>query len=279
MLRHSTTGFTEIAALPAGTAAAKHQRVALRKIGRAIAQDSLCLVYQPIVKAGNHQFPALFECLLRIEEPSGRLASAGPFLSHIEHHDMGRVVDRMVLRRALKALRAHPMCRLSINLSANSLNDAEWMDLLISASLGESPVTDRLIIEITETAELSATDANLSFFDRVRGMGCSVALDDFGAGYTPLSHLRDFQFDMLKIDGSFVRGLKKHACNRFLVQKMIEMAQHFDLMTIAEWVETQEEATLLQDMGADCLQGHFFGAPMRHLPKGTQSSTANSASL
>ena len=184
-------------------------------------------------------------------------------MPHLEHHELGRVVDRMVLRRALQALRENPECRLSINLSAQSLGDREWMAILIDGSQEADPVTDRLIIEITESSELAATEINTAFFDRVRGIGCSVALDDFGAGYTSLSHLRDFQFDMLKIDGSFVRGIRKHDANRFLVRKMIEIADHFDLLTIAEWVETEQEAQLLTELGVDCLQGFLFGQPQR----------------
>jgi len=266
MLRHSQSGFTQFEQVPAPMAENKHEKVALRQMGRAIAQDRLRLVYQPVVKAANPEFPAFFECLLRIEEPSGHLASAGPFMPLIEHHEMGRMVDRMVLRRALAALREHPNCRLSVNVSAQTLGDAEWLSILFeTAELGDH-IADRLIIEITESSHLDTNETNANFFDRVRAAGCSVAIDDFGAGHTALSHLRDFRFDMLKIDGSFVRGLRKHSANQFLVQKMIEIAKHFDLLIIAEWVETEEEASLLTEMGVDCIQGFLYGQPMTGLP-------------
>lgn len=266
MLRHSKSGFTQFDQIPAPVADNKHEKVALRQMGRAIAQDRLRLVYQPVVKAANLELPAFFECLLRIEEPSGHLASAGPFMPLIEHHEMGRMVDRMVLRRALAALRTHQNCRLSVNVSAQTLGDSEWMSILLESANQGDHLADRLIIEITESSHLDTNETNSNFFDQVRQAGCSVAIDDFGAGHTALSHLRDFRFDMLKIDGSFVRGLRKHAANRFLVQKMIEIAKHFDLLIIAEWVETQDEASLLTEMGVDCIQGFLFGKPLVELP-------------
>jgi len=267
MLRHNQSGFTEFQKIPAPLAQCQHEKVALRQMGRALAQDRLRLVYQPIMKAANPDLPAFFECLLRIEEPSGHLASAGPFMPLIEHHEMGRMVDRMVLRRALAALREHPNCRLSINVSAQTLSDAEWSNILMDAAEKGDHLADRLIIEITESSHLDTNETNATFFDQVRSIGCSVAIDDFGSGHTALSHLRDFRFDMLKIDGSFIRGLRKHSVNRFLVEKMIEIAKHFDLLTIAEWVETQEEATLLTDMGIDCVQGFLYGQPLVALPE------------
>lgn len=265
-MRHSESGFADIGTLAVETLNVQHRKVALRTMGRAVAQDRLRLVYQPVMKAANQEFPAFYECLLRIEEPSGHLATAGPFMPLIERHELGRIVDRMVLRRALDALEAHPNCRLSINLSAQSLGDEEWMAILWEAATAPDRVTDRLVVEITESSELTHDDVSAGFFDRVRSVGCSVAIDDFGSGYTSLAHLRDFRFDMLKIDGSFVRGLRKHAVNRFLVQKMIEIAKHFDLLVIAEWVETEDEAELLIDMGVDCLQGFHFGKPLAELP-------------
>lgn len=266
MLRHSKSGFAEVQGDSVAQYNEQHVKVALRAMGRALAQDRLCLAYQPIVKAANPDFPAFFECLLRIEEPSGHLASAGQFLPIIEHHELGRLVDRFVLRRALEVLESHPHCRLSVNVSAQSLGDEDWLRLLHEAAEHQDHVTDRLIIEITESSKLVNDDISMSFFNHVRQVGCAIAIDDFGNGYTSLANLRDFRFDMLKIDGSFVRGLIKHDVNRFLVEKMVEIAKKFDLLVIAEWVETAEEAELLAEMGVDCLQGFHFGKPLASVP-------------
>jgi len=279
MLRHSKSGFAEVLGNPVTAFNDAHSKVALRAMGRALAQDRLCLAFQPIVKATNSDFPAFFECLLRIEEPSGHLASAGQFMAIIEGHELGRLVDRFVLRNALATLESHPHCRLSINISAQSLGDEEWLRVLHEAAESHTHVTDRLIVEITESSKLVGDDVSMSFFNHVREVGCSIAIDDFGTGYTSLANLRDFRFDMLKIDGSFVRGLIKHDVNRFLVEKMVEIAKKFDLLTIAEWVETAEEAQLLAEIGVDCLQGFHFGKPLESLPGGIGWESGDQISL
>lgn len=89
----------------------------------------------------------------------------------------------------------------------------------------------------------------------------SFALDDFGAGLTSFRYLRDFYFDIIKIDGSFIRGIHKNPDNQVLAKVMVSIAQHFEMLTVAEFVETEAEANFLAKTGIDCLQGYYFGVP------------------
>jgi EAL domain-containing protein (putative c-di-GMP-specific phosphodiesterase class I) len=121
-------------------------------------------------------------------------------------------------------------------------------------------VAERLILEITERSAIVVPEHVRAFMSEYQVMGVSFALDDFGSGYTALRHLRDFYFDILKIDGQFVNGIHQSPDNQVLVRAMIALARHFDMFTVAEHVETVEEAEYLASCGIDCLQGHYFGA-------------------
>jgi len=100
----------------------------------------------------------------------------------------------------------------------------------------------------------------MSLMQEMQPKGVSFALDDFGAGYSSFKYLRDFYFDIVKIDGSFVRGIANNADNQVLTQALVTVAKQFDMFTVAEFVETQEDATYLQSLGIDCMQGYLFGA-------------------
>ena len=122
-------------------------------------------------------------------------------------------------------------------------------------------MASRLVIEITETAALRDLDESAGFVKTVRNLGCRVALDDFGAGFTSLRHLEALAVDIVKIDGSFVRGLINRPDNQAVLRHLLGLAHGLGLATVAEWVETAEEAKLLEQQGVDLLQGYHFGKP------------------
>jgi EAL domain-containing protein (putative c-di-GMP-specific phosphodiesterase class I) len=99
------------------------------------------------------------------------------------------------------------------------------------------------------------------FMDRLRRSGCAFALDDFGMGHTSFGNLRDFHFDIIKIDGSFITDVTTNPDNRFFVQKLVEIGRQFDMMTVAEFVQGPAEARILRDLGVEYFQGFYFGSP------------------
>jgi EAL domain-containing protein (putative c-di-GMP-specific phosphodiesterase class I) len=96
--------------------------------------------------------------------------------------------------------------------------------------------------------------------DRLQIRGICFAIDDFGAGYTALRYLKDFYFDMIKIDGQFIMGIAEDHDNQVVVAAIVSIARHFDMLTVAEFVENQEDAAMLTKLGVDCLQGYHFAA-------------------
>ena len=189
------------------------------------------------------------------------MSSAGPLIEAVETTDMGRVLDRTVLRKVLATLKACPNRRLSVNLSAASVGDGEWLALLKAANEETPGIAEWLVVEITETASLRLDSSALDFLFELRRLGVSLALDDFGSGHTSLRQLGKFRFDFLKIDKGLCAGLTGDETAQRVLASVLRIARHFDMVTVAEGVETLEDAKILIAAGVDCLQGYYYGRP------------------
>lgn len=231
-------------------------------VAQALAQGRIGFHFQPVVRADAPAFPAFHEMLARLTRPGGAVLPAAAFMPHVEAGPLGRAIDRLALQRAIATLEADPLLRLSINLSPLSMGDADWLGILGAAAARDRRVTGRLILEITETAALEHSDQTLDFLNHVRGFGCTLALDDFGAGATGFRHFRDFRFDMVKIDGSFIQGIHRSPDARVLVECLMKAARHFEMLVVAERVECPSDLALLRRLGVDCLQGYLVGRPV-----------------
>jgi len=229
------------------------------QVTSALHENRITLHYQPIVRADNHTFVGFFEGLARIEMEDGSVISAGQFIPAIEHTPLGRALDRRTLLLATQALRQDRNRRISVNLSPYSMADPEWLKVYQTQTID---VGERLILEITESAAMSDVEMTCAFLRKVRKTGCSIALDDFGTGSTSFRYFRDFHFDIVKIDGIFIRDLPQSKDNRVLVEALVKISEHFDMLTVAEFIETAEEAHFAQDLGVDCLQGYHIGPPI-----------------
>lgn len=231
------------------------------KVALALAQGRMQFHYQPVVRAATPRLPAFFEMLARLRLPDGQLLPAGAFISVVEENELGRALDRAALDAALRTLAANPRLRVSINVSPLSMGDEAWLELLASAARAESRPCARLILEVTEMAALRDPDQTADFIGHVRRSGCAFALDDFGAGATGFRHFRDFRFDIVKIDGSFCRGVHRQPDSQVLVECLGGIARHFEMLTVAEMIEDEADAAWLRDKGIDCFQGWLFGKP------------------
>jgi EAL domain-containing protein (putative c-di-GMP-specific phosphodiesterase class I) len=121
-------------------------------------------------------------------------------------------------------------------------------------------IGERLILEITESSAMLVPELVIDFMDRLQMQGICFAMDDFGAGYTALRYFKEFCFDVVKIDGQFIQGISRCPDNQAMTAALISIAKHFDMLTVAEFVESKEDAEMLMKLGADCLQGHYFAA-------------------
>lgn len=234
------------------------QNLETTRVSNALNNNRVELFYQPIIRSGSNNFVAFYEGLARIKMPDGTMITAGQFMPFVENTALGTCLDRRILRLALKQLRANPDIRLSINLSVRSMKNTCWLSILEAA---ETDLCERLIIEITEGAAMSDVELTTAFLHRVRRKHCCVALDDFGTGATSFRYFKDFRFDFVKIDGLFIRDLSYNKDNQVLVRALIDISKHFDMVTVAEFVETDGEAEMAAKLGIDCLQGYLIGKP------------------
>ncbi len=246
---------------PLGAAIQANDRATMSMVREAIATRRLRLAYQPVVLSRDTARIAFHEGLMRVLDPSGRIIPARDFMDAIEDTELGREVDCAALEMGLLALAQNPSLRVSLNMSARSIGYARWVDTLrrglnLSATVGE-----RLILEITETSVMTLPEVVSIFMEEMQAKGVAFAMDDFGAGFTAIRYFKDFFFDILKIDAQFIRNIHLDRDNQALTGALNSIGKHFEMFTVAEAVETVEEANFLVSLGVDCLQGFLFGAP------------------
>lgn len=246
---------------PLAAAVAQRDRDTIAMVRDALKRNSVKRAFQPVIQAAHSDRVAFYEGLIRILDPAGRVIPARDFIEAVETQELGRIIDCVALEHGIAALRANPSLRLSINMSARSIGYPRWTRTLNSALGQDDTVAERLILEITESSAIVVPDIVQVFMAELQDRGICFALDDFGAGYTAFRYFKQFCFDILKIDGQFICGIANDADNQVMVQAMMAVGQHFEMFTVAESVESGEDAAWLAQAGLDCLQGYFFGIP------------------
>ncbi len=242
-------------------AVAERDRSVLDMVEQAVAHKQAVLAFQPVVTAADPSRPAFHEGLIRVLDDTGRVIPARDFIGAVETSETGRIIDCLSLEKGLRMLNRYPDLRLSLNMSARSIGYKRWLRILNRGLNQDSTVGERLILEITETSAMLVPELVIGFMQDYQKKGVSFALDDFGAGFTSFRYLRDFFFDIVKIDGQFIRGIARNPDNQVLTAALIAIAQQFDMLTVAESVENAQDADYLAAVGFECLQGYFYGAP------------------
>ena len=251
--------FGETSPLAAVIAARDGETIAM--VRNAILEKRMRLAYQPVVVGADPSRIAFYEGLIRVVDPTGRVIPARDFIHAVEADELGRQIDCLALDIGLTTLARYPQVRLSVNMSARSVGYPRWMRILRKGLAANNTIGERLILEITENSAMLVPELVVAFMDELQSLGVAFALDDFGAGQTAFRYFRDFFFDVIKIDGQFIRNIHRDPDNQALTRALMSIGQHFDMLTIAESVEKVEEAEWLQAAGIDCMQGYLFGAP------------------
>jgi diguanylate cyclase (GGDEF)-like protein len=225
------------------------------------------LEYQPIVSFRSAFETLNYEVLVRMRGENGATISPGRFIPAAERNGQMSLIDRWVLLKTLHWLNDHAdhLRRLdyaTINLSGSSLNDARFVDNIFSMIADFPNVMTKLCFEITETVALADRRATRRFSERVHSMGGKVALDDFGAGYTSFTYLREIEADIIKIDGSFVRDINQNPANYAITRMIVELSHELGKRCVAEWAEHPDVIATLMQLGVDYGQGYALARPM-----------------
>lgn len=246
---------------PLAFAVSENDRQTINMVRDALRAGRMRLAFQPIMLSADTNRVGFYEGLMRVLDPSGRIIPARDFMPAVEAHEIGREIDCAALSMGLGTLIENPHLRLAVNMSARSIGYPRWTSILRSTLRKHPTIGERLILEITESSAMLVPEIVVAFMDEWQAAGIAFALDDFGAGFTAIRYFKDFAFDILKLDGQFIRGIHEDADNQVLTAALLSIGKQFDMLTVAESVETIEDAEYLRALGVDCMQGYFFGVP------------------
>ena len=235
------------------------------RIRDALTGDRLSLHTQPIRNLASGGIER-YELLLRMTSEEGELLPAASFIEAAERSGMVQELDRWVVAQALELLaereRQGAPLSLHVNLSGASLTDVSVLEFIERRLDEGSADPSHCTFEITATANVYDYERATGFADRLTEFGCQVAIDDYGAGFGPFHYLKRIPFDLIKIDGSFVRDMPRSDADQLTVQAIVQIARGLGKATIAEYVQDDKTAEMLREYGVDMAQGYHLGRPM-----------------
>ncbi len=260
------------------------------RLEEALRSDRFELCYQPIIPLRgierdpladdghaiwqrqldrNPDAPVLFEVLIRMRGNHGDLISPNAFLPTAERFGMMGDIDRWVIDRALRALRdvrdsPRPVS-LTLNLSAQSLASETLVEFITDRVVRYNVDPGALVFEITESRAIEDITGVQALLHELRTLGCQIAVDDFGTGFSTFAYLRQLEADYLKIDGSIIQGLPDDPLDRTVIAALTSIAEIAGKRTIAEWVEDPKMLVALYECGVDYAQGYAVAHPRLQL--------------
>lgn len=242
-------------------------RVALeRELRQAVAQQQFVLHYQPQLDLRTGRICGA-EALIRWNHPERGLISPFHFIALAEDvgliEPLGRwIVDEACAQYKRLAMRGIRLKRVSVNVSARQFRQSDFVDFVLRTVARHEIAPRCLELEITESLLMDAKDEIEQALRTVSDLGVRLAIDDFGTGYSSLAYLKQFAFDVLKIDRSFVKDLDTDSASRAIAHAIVAMAHSLDKEVVAEGVETAAQLDILRELGCEEVQGYYFAKPM-----------------
>ncbi len=235
------------------------------RIKEALENNRFVMFKQSITSLNGDDTPPHHELLVRMLDEDNSLVPPGAFIPAAERYNLMNALDRWVIENAFSYLcLAHGQSNrgmYSINLSGNSLND-EDLPVYIQGKIAEHQVNPgQLCFEVTETAAVFNLEKASHMIKSLKQLGCRFSLDDFGSGLSSFGYLKNLPVDFLKIDGSFVKDMNIDPMNHAIVEAIHQVGHSLSIRTIAEFVENQDIANRLRDIGVDFGQGYYFSRP------------------
>ncbi|MBW8191355.1 EAL domain-containing protein [Neiella marina] len=227
------------------------------KLAYVLQGKELDIVYQPVQFATGAL--SHYEALVRVVELDG-LKSGYSLVRNLERTGDCHLLDMWVFDHVIEHLRSEPELRIACNMSAQTIEHAESMAYVLDV-IRKSGVGSQLIIEITETCQLSDSPQTHNLMRLLKSTGCAIALDDFGAGYSSFGTLLNFKFDYIKLDGALVNGVADCQCRQTYVAAIGRIARQNGSLTVAEHIESQSDKDMAILLDIDLLQGYFIGQP------------------
>lgn len=237
----------------------------MRRIREAVDNDAFLLRYQPIASVQTGEV-SHHEVLLRMRTENGQLIGPDVFLPAAIRFGLMAEIDAWMIRNVIAQLAEleskYPDVRLAVNLSANAF-ETENLSSYVHSQLKEHDVEPgRVLFEITENLAVRHLSHVEQQITELRKLGCAVALDDFGKGYSSLSHLQQLSVDYIKIDGTFIQNIGTNTVDQKMVRLIGEIGSEAGMKTVAEYVQNAAAFSMLAELGIDYAQGNYVGKPL-----------------
>lgn len=235
----------------------------LNRINIALDNDKFVLYFQKIASI-NYDKHEHYEALIRMIDEDGKTIPPNSFIPAAERFDIMSSIDSWVVKNTLQIMQntQYKNISFSINLSGQSLSDFKFMQNCISQITDSEINPTQLCFEITETAMIANLSNAIRSVSTLRGLGCKIALDDFGSGLSSFAYLKNLPVDYLKIDGSLIKDLENDKVNVTMVKSIIHIGHSMGLETIAEYVENDVVLDILRDLEIDFVQGYGIAKPV-----------------
>lgn len=230
-----------------------------KKLKSAFLNDHIQVHVQPIV---NNQTLNVdkYECLVRLIDEDGKVVNPYFFLDISKRSNQYTKLTKIVIEKAFKKFE-NVSFEFSVNISYEDIENSDFLDF-IKEMLKKYDVKNRVVFEILEDENIKNYNLLITFIDEIKSLGCKVAIDDFGSGYSNFEHLLKMNVDYLKIDASLIKNIAKNENSYKITKTIIEFAKSLNLKTIAEYVENEEIFSIIKEFGADYSQGYYFSAPI-----------------
>ena len=238
----------------------------LPRIQQAIAENRLCLYFQPIIAISKKdELEEHGEILLRLRDEHDQLIMPGSFLPSAERYDQMQMIDRWVVEQSLKLLKAcsyrQSKVVYAINLSAQALGSEDFLNFVVDSLKTYKKNPSNICFEITENVALADLKHVMKFISTLKELGCRFSMDDFGSGLSSFGYLKNIPLDYLKIDGQLVKDILTDPIDHAMVESINHIGHVMGLKTIAEWVENTKTSQLLEEIGVDYAQGFWHAKP------------------
>jgi len=233
-------------------------------IDDALINNHFLLLYQPILDIKKNKI-SHYECLIRMKGNEDKIIMPDEFIGFAEELGLIGKIDRWVIKTAIKKQaqlqQNNNFCKLAINLSGWSMNDGSIFEDIAAQLLLHKVNPKQIIFEITETSAVSNFLAAQNLIKNIKSLGCAIALDDFGVGFSSFYYLKHLPVDYVKIDGSFVKHVDKNKDDKIFVKALTEVSQTLGKQVVAEFVENEAILQVLRDFGIEYAQGYHIGKP------------------
>ncbi len=230
-------------------------------LDRALANDELCVQYQPVIEASSGDIVAA-EALVRWKHPERGLLPPSEFVAIAEETGQIMPIGRFVIREACRQAAIwsvdSPGLRMFVNLSTRQLADDDLLDDVRAALTQHGLRPEQLTLEVTETEMMHDFDVARDALLALKALGVRIAIDDFGTGFSSLSYLRRLPIDVLKIAKPFVDGIGDSDADTAFVRGIVELGHVVGAEVVAEGVERVDQYAHLVDMGCDLVQGYYY---------------------